>query len=403
MKTTGSRAHDEIFAQALGLAGRERLAFLAERCGADAGLRREVGALLEGAEAPDERLERHVGRARQQLLRSLVAADADSQEDLTGQRFGAWQIDEKVARGGLATVYRAHREDVESGASAAFKVLRRGLDTDDVVARFRAERQILSSLDHPSISRILDGGALPDGRPFLVLEFVDGEPITAYCEARELDLPARLRLLIDVLRALHHAHLHRVVHRDVKPSNVLVSDAGEVVLVDFGIAKLLDPDAEPGAAAMTGAGTALLTPGYGSPEQCMGRAVTPASDVYQAGLMLYELLTGQRPSGGRPADRGFSVPPPGVALRGTPRNERVRGDLDAIVGKATHFDAAMRYATADEMARDLERHLDGRPVLARSDSPAWRVPGPGLRDPRRMRWVAVAAIGIAAYVLTEAA
>lgn len=368
LNLTRTRLRDEIYGQALGLRGRERLDLLAARCGSDVVLRREVEALLDAAEAPDDRLDRHFKAARERLWRRLRADGADAPEDLAGQRIHGWRIDERISDGGLATVYRAHRDGAEFEQKVAFKVLRRGVDNDDVVARFRAERQFLSSLDHPSIARILDGGALADGRPFLVLEFVDGLPITAYCEKRELDLKARVRLLIDVLGALHHAHMHQIVHRDVKPSNVLVSDEGGVVLLDFGIAKRLDAEVGQHASAMSGTGMALLTPGYASPEQYAARAVTTASDIYQAGLMLYELLTGRRPFDGRPEDAGFSVPPPSVALRGTDRCQDVHGGLDAITGKATQFDAALRYATADEMARDLQRCIEGRSVAAMRDA-----------------------------------
>lgn len=402
MNAARTRLLDEIYVQALGLNGRDRRAFLARRCGEDDELRREVLALLAAADAADDRLDRQVGAVRERLWRAMTEADGDSQEDLAGQCIGGWRIDEKVARGGLATVYRARGEGARSARSAAFKVLRRGLDTDDVIARFRAERQILASLHHPSIARMLDAGALADGRPFIVMEFVDGEPITAYCEQRGVDTSGRLRLLVEVLHALHHAHLNRVVHRDVKPSNVLVSREGKVVLLDFGIARLLDGGRASGASPMTGAGVSLLTPGYASPEQYSGQFVSTASDVYQAGLMLYEFLTGERPFEGKPADSGFLVPPPSAALRRTPRHEAVRGDLDAITRKATQVDAALRYASAEEMARDLQRHLAGRPVLARQDALRDRLrrlePRPWLTTA-----ITVAAAGAVAWAVSQTA
>jgi len=397
-----TRLLDEIYVQALDVNGQDRRAFLARRCGDDGELRREVLALLAAADGPDDRLERHVGAVRERLWRAMTEADARSQEDLAGQLIGGWRIGEKVSRGGLATVYRARGEGIRSARSAAFKVLRRGLDTDDVIARFRVERQILASLHHPSIARMLDAGALADGRPFIVMDFVEGEPITSYCENRDVDTAGRLRLLVEVLRALHHAHQHRVVHRDVKPSNVLVSRDGKVVLLDFGIAKLLAAGGAPGASSLTGAGTSLLTPGYASPEQHSGRLVTTASDVYQAGLMLYELLTGERPFEGKPADSGFAVPLPSATLRGTSRHDAVRGDLDAITRKATQVDVAARYASADEMARDLLRYLDGQPVLATQDLRDgfhWLAP----QKPWLTTAIAVAAAGAAAWAASETA
>jgi eukaryotic-like serine/threonine-protein kinase len=242
-----SRLIDEIYSRALALAGEERRRLLNESCADDAELRRRVEALLAAAESAGSRLDDRFETARERLWHSLLAADAEAPESLTGLRIHSWRIGERISRGGLATVYRAHRDDGAFEQTVAFKVLRRGLDTEDVVSRFRAERQILSSLVHPSIAQVLDGGALPDGRPFLVLEYVDGLPITDYCEARAVDTAGRVRLLIEVLRALHHAHTRLVVHRDVKPSNVLVSDEGHVVLLDFGIAKLLDAETLPGA------------------------------------------------------------------------------------------------------------------------------------------------------------
>lgn len=337
---------------------------------------------------------------RERLWRDLVAGDAEAREDLSGQRIHSWRIDELISRGGFATVYRAHRDDDAFEQTVAFKVLRRGLDTEDVVARFRAERQILSSLAHPSIAQILDGGALPDGRPFLVLEFVRGQPITEYCDTHKIDIPGRIRLLIEALRALHHAHTHLVIHRDVKPSNILVSDEGHVALLDFGIAKLLDAEALPGGANMTRTGMALLTPGYASPEQQAGETITTATDIYQSGLLLYELLAGRRPFEAKPATRDAPVPPPSAALRGTARHKAVRGDLDAITRKATHLEPALRYASADEMVQDLQRYLEGRPVLAQPDTLSYRLRKLTSRRPWLMPLLAIVIVGVLAYLVT---
>jgi len=391
---------DRIYTGALELSGTERRHYLDQHCGDDAGLRGEVDALLAAAETDGDPLEQRVQAAREHLWRSLLESGDEVEEELSGQRFHNWRIERRLARGGLATVYLAQRDDGEFVQQAAFKVLRRGLDTDDVVARFRAERQILSSLEHPSIARILDGGALPDGRPYLVLEYVDGRPITDYCVERKLDLHARLRLLIRVLRALHHAHRHLVVHRDVKPSNVLVSAEGEVKLLDFGIAKLLEPGPFPTGALHTRTGIALLTPGYGSPEQHAHEAVTTASDIYQAGLLLYELLTGEFPFDGDPSAVAFEVPPPSQRLRGTPLYRHVRGDLDAITRRAAHADPAQRYASAGEMRLDLEHFLAGRPVQAQPDRLGYRLRKLAGRNPWLMPLLAVVVLGTIAYVVT---
>ena len=398
----GERARqvDRLFAGALERTGAARSEYLAGECSEDADLRARVEDLLCAAEDGDDPFERPVETVREDLWRTMLAASDDAEEDLSGERFHNWRIDRRLARGGLATVYLAQRDDGEFVQQAAFKVLRRGLDTEDVVARFRAERQILSSLEHPSIARILDGGALPDGRPYLVLEYVDGLPITEYCRSRDLELAGRLRLMIRVLRALHHAHRHLVVHRDVKPSNILVAGEGEVKLLDFGIAKLLDGGRTGADATHTRTGVALLTPGYGSPEQHAGAAVTTASDIYQAGLVLYELLTGEFPFAGRPAAAKFVVPPPSERLRGTPLYRLVRGDLDAITRRAAHADPTQRYASADEMLRDLERYLAGRPVQAQPDTLAYRVRKLAGRNPWLLPLAGVMLAGSVAYVVT---
>jgi serine/threonine-protein kinase len=308
--------------------------------------------------------------ARRSLFREMLDECGDSGEDLSGTRVGRWELTSRLARGGLATVYKARRADGEFDQTVAFKVMRRGLDTDDLIARFRAERQILSSVEHPAIAQILDGGALDDGRPYLVLEYVDGETITDYCESRAVDERGRLVLLLEVLRALHHAHRYLVVHRDVKPSNVLVSKNGHVTLLDFGIAKLLDPAAMPGASTLTRTGVSLMTPRYGSPEQLAGQPVTTASDIYQVGRVMAELL---------------SMP---------------AGDLAAIVQKAMHADPAQRYASADEMRKDIQRYLDGLPVIARPDSLAYRFSKLARRRPWLLPVIAVVTLGIAAYMVT---
>lgn len=388
---------DRIFTRALELSGNERQAYLDDAC-PDVEVHSTVLALLDAATS--NQLDQRIDAVRERLWSEVFAADESNAENLAGQRFGNWRIEQRLARGGLATVYLAHRDDGEFDQKAAFKVLRRGLDTDDVIARFRAERQILSSLDHPSIAQILDGGALPDGRPFLVLEYVDGEMITNYCKRLNVDIRGCVTLMIDVLRGLHHAHRHTVVHRDIKPSNILVSTEGNVALLDFGIAKLLDPRALPGSSTMTRTGVSLLTPGYGSPEQRAGEAVTTASDIYQAGMVLYEMLTGRRPEFANQDGQPVDAQPPSKQLQGTPRYRQVHGDLDAITLKAMQADPARRYGSANEMVNDLERFLDGRPVLAQPDTLAYRFTKLTGRRPWLLPGMAMAALGLVAYVVT---
>jgi eukaryotic-like serine/threonine-protein kinase len=390
---------DEIYRAALALSGAEREALLEERTKGDPVLHQHLLSLLQASEASDERLADRFSGIRERLWKALLAKDDDSEEDLSGQRVGVWLIEERIARGGLATVYLAHRDDGTFDQTVALKVLRRGLDTDDVIARFRVERQILSALDHPAITQILDGGALDDGRPYLVLEYVDGLPITTYCQKNNVSIRDRVVLLIDVLRALHHAHKHLVVHRDVKPSNILISTDGHVALLDFGIAKLLDPRSLPGASMMTRTGVSLLTPSYASPEQHAGHPVSTASDIYQVGLVMYELLTGKQPFNA-PNQRESGRPWPSRELRGTPQYKLVRGDLDAITLKAMHVDPAQRYASADEMVLDLTRYLDGLPVIARPDTLGYRFAKLAKRRPWLVPAVAISLLGVAAYVAT---
>jgi serine/threonine-protein kinase len=387
---------DVIFTRSLELSGAALEEYLAQHCDDD-GVRRDVRWLLEASKVPADRFETPYSGARDRLLADVVAADVAPEEDLTGQRAGNWRIDRRIARGGLATVYLARRDDGEFDQTVALKVLRRGLDTDDVVARFRAERQILSALDHPAIAKILDGGALPDGRPYLVLEYVDGIPITEHCVRARTSIDGRVRLVMRVLQALHHAHKHLVVHRDIKPSNVLVSSEGNVALLDFGIAKLLDPEAVPGASTFTRTGVSLLTPGYGSPEQQACKAVTTASDIYQVGVVLYEMLTGEQPAFARDGD---DAGPPSRRLQGTNAHAKVHGDLDAIVQKAMQADPARRYGSASEMLADLERYLDGRPVFAQPDSLGYRLRKLLKRRPWVLPMSALLVLGVIGYVVT---
>lgn len=394
---------DRIYSEALELSGDERGAYIKAECGNDEALKKRVVELVAAAEASADGFDGRFSLIRDRLLEEVLGGDpvgSQESEDLSGSRINNWRLEKQLARGGLATVYIAHRDDGEYDQRAAFKVLRRGLDTDDVVARFRAERQILSALDHPAIAGILDGGALEDGRPYLVLEFVDGKSITEYSSDNDLSVRQRVALFLNVLRALHHAHRHLIVHRDIKPSNIMVSNAGHVSLLDFGIAKLLDPGAVPGASALTRTGISLLTPGYCSPEQHAGDPVTTASDIYQAGAVLYELLTGKRPRAAGEKDDFTASSAPSQSLQGSADLADVRGDLDAIVFRAMHPDPLQRYASAEEMAADLERYLDGLPVIAGPDTLRYRLVKFAKRRPLVLPAALAALIAIGGYIAT---
>ncbi len=290
-------------------------------------------------------------------------------------QIGPWRLEEELGRGGMGTVYRARRDDGAFEQTVAIKLVRPELSSEMLRRRFLAERRILASLEHPNIARVLDGGATDDGVPYLVLEHVAGEPIDAYANARALAIEQRLRLVIQVCDAVHHAHQKLVLHRDIKAANVLVDESGVPKLLDFGIAKLLTP--EPAEVDWTALGFARpLTPEWASPEQLRGEPLTTASDVYSLGVLLYVLLSGRRPNryGGESvesfataiatAPAATLIPARGGEVAPGVDRRRLRGDLDRIVRKALDPDPGRRYAAASELAADLERFLHGLPVEA---------------------------------------
>jgi serine/threonine protein kinase len=257
--------------------------------------------------------------------------------------------------------------------------VRRGLDTDDILSRFRAERQILAQLDHPNIARLIDAGSTEDGLPYFVMEHVAGEPISSFCDARKLDTEERLELFRSVCSAVTYAHQHLVVHRDIKPSNILVTGDGVPKLLDFGIAKVLHTDG--GQEAQTLTGTRVMTPEYASPEQVRGGTITTSSDIYSLGVLLYELLTGQKPYRltththdeiSRAIVEQVPERPSGVAGGSSADRKALRGDLDKIVLMALRKEPERRYASVAQFSADIERHLAGRPVLAHKDTVSYR-------------------------------
>jgi serine/threonine-protein kinase len=339
----------QIFDAAVDVDPASRPAFLDERCAGDPQLRQQVESLLLHYGGDASRLDAAIDGA--------LAASAFAPNPEAGQRLGPYRIERPLGEGGMGMVYLAVRDDEVYRKQVAIKVLRAGLGSGSMQARFRSERQILAQLDHPNIARLLDGGTTGAGVPYLVMEYVAGEPITSWCDRRSLPLRGRLELFRNVCAAVEYAHAHLVVHRDLKPSNILVTDDGTPKLLDFGIAKLLSGDN--GAAftvPVTEAGLRLMTPEYASPEQVRGDPVTTSCDVYALGVVLYELVTGRRPVTfesrtpieieRRIADH---VPPaPGTG-----------GDLDNIILLALDKDPARRYATVDQLDADVARHLDG--------------------------------------------
>ncbi len=324
-----------LFEEAAGLAPRERARFLQARAGGDAELVRRVEALAEADARPHAQLDRSATELLHEL-RNEPPADA-----LCGTVFGSYRVDAWVSSGGMAHVYRATRRTAGTERRVALKVLRPGLDTEAFLERFRRERQLLASLEHEHIVTFLDAGALPDGRPWLVMEYVEGESLVRW--GQDQPLRRRLELFLQVAAAVQYAHQKLVVHRDLKPSNVLVTDQGVPKLLDFGVATALESE-EPNGARTP------LTPAYASPEQLRGEAVTTASDVWSLGVLLHELATGALPGDGT----------------------TLSGDLDAIVRRALAQDPARRYRSADLLSDDVRRHLAGEPVSARPDAWTYR-------------------------------
>lgn len=295
------------------------------------------------------------------------------------RRIGPYRLVRELGEGGMGTVYLAVREDDHYCTEVALKLLRHGLETASAVARFRDERQILARLEHPGIVRLLDGGSTDEGSPYLVMERVDGVPIHRWAEAHALGVAARVVLFRRVCAAVAYAHQMLVIHRDLKPGNILVTPDGSPKLLDFGIARWHGPDAEVRRAAQTRTGMRLLTPEYASPEQVRGEPTTTLSDVYSLGVVLYELLTdapvqcvtGEGLEALRAAMEAEPRRPSSVAPRA--RRRALAGDLDNILLKALHRDPHRRYASVEQLSADLERYLDGRPVQARAPTLGYRV------------------------------
>ncbi len=319
-------------------------------------------------------------------------ADGAEQGLRDGDRLGAWRVRRLLGRGGMGVVYLCERADGAFVQKAALKIVDAPALGSQLIQRFTAERQILASLEHPNIAALLDAGTTPDGLPYLVMEYVDGEPIDRYCDAARLPVRERLALFVDVCHAVQAAHARLVVHRDIKPGNILVTGDRVVKLLDFGIAKLLDPDADTTAGQPR---TRLLSPEFASPEQIRGHAVTTQSDVFSLGVLLHVLLCGHRPAqpGGHRApgavQRNFDhdpLPPSEraasshdgrdiwAARRTTPARlcRQLRGDLDNIVQMALRSEPERRYLSALRMAEDVQSYLAGRPVVARPNTVAYR-------------------------------
>lgn len=425
---------DALFAEALERSPHERPAFLEVATRDDPELRLEVEQLLEDVQPAESLLGESVSQYAEPFLIRLQAelSDEDARDVAPGGRIGPYRVLRELGRGGMGAVFLAERADDAFEKQVALKLVKRGMDTDEVLRRFRYERQILASLEHPNIARLYDGGAAEDGRPYLVMEHIEGRPVTAYCDERRQPLDERVRLFETICEAVQFAHRNLVVHRDIKPSNILVDASGTVKLLDFGIAKLLVPS-DSDTAVETRAELRPVTPEYASPEQLAGRPVTTASDVYALGVVFYELLTGRRPrdrysrapeanrrsSAASETERPSSVverplrqrpgevqppTPADIAGRRGTTSERLRrrllGDLDTISLTALAEEPERRYQSAEQLLADVRRYLNGYPVLARGESMLYRA-----RKFVRRHTLAVgfsAALGLLAAAFTAA-
>jgi eukaryotic-like serine/threonine-protein kinase len=391
----------EIFNAALETDEQQRRAYLDEICGDDKELRDEIDLLL----ASFNKAEDFFGGFA--VADALKVNDSNEGEKLTGRRIGPYLLVKEIGRGGMGAVYLATRADEQFKTHVAIKLIKRGMDSEDILRRFRNERQILASLNHPNIAKLLDGGTTEEGLPFFVMEYIEGQPLTDYCDSHRLSTLERLKLFREICAAVQHAHQNLIVHRDLKPGNIVITPDGTPKLLDFGIAKFLNPSLSPNTIAPTATMMRMMTRDYASPEQVRGEPITTASDIYSLGVLLYELLTGHHPY-------QFKTPLPseiervicesvperpsamvtrteiingfdGTAVTITPElvsstregqpdrlKRALTGDPDNMVLMAMRKEPQRRYASVAEFSEDIRRHLEGLPVIATKDTFGYR-------------------------------
>jgi serine/threonine protein kinase len=390
----------QIFDGALERTPKDRAAYLRVVCARDDAMRREVESLL----ASHDDASGFLAKPAADLGHTLHYSGEESGEYPAGFRAGPYQLEKRIGRGGMGSVWLAASPG--NGVKVAVKLVKRGMDTSEILRRFRMERQVLASLDHPNIARLIDGGSTPEGMPYLAMEYVEGTPIDQFCEARASAITERLKLFLDVCAAVQYAHQNLVVHRDIKTANILVTQKAVVKLLDFGIAKLLRTDLSTLEMAQTRPELRPMTLDYASPEQVRGEAITTSTDVYSLGVLLYKLLTGKMPYGvttrspeairqailqtdpRRPSaviltDDTHAIPQATqkieVATAETRSLARKRlkkklsGDLDTIILKALRKEPQNRYLSVEQFSEDIRRYLDGRPVSARIYTPGYRM------------------------------
>ena len=390
-----------IFHRLMTLEGAERAAFLTEACVDDRELYRVAASMLAQHQTGDDPILDVIGSSVDTLVR-------EQSSRMPVQRLGVYRLIEEIGYGGMGTVYLGERDDRQFRQRVAVKLVNRGIVDNRILSRLKSERQILATLNHPNIARLLDGGTSEDGVPYLVMEYIEGEALLDFCDHRRLKVSERLRLFQKVCSAAHYAHRNLIVHRDLKPSNILVTDDGTPKLLDFGIAKLLDVGDSSHTMALTQANAVPMTPDYSSPEQIRGDTITTGSDVYALGVVLYELLCGERPLriNSKPPREMFRLiceqtprapssrigetttsAVPGdldmdvlserqiAANRATTSDRlrrRLRGELDNIALTALRKEPDRRYVSAQQLADDIERHLTHQPVLAQPDTFSYR-------------------------------
>jgi len=382
-----------LLAQALEVLPSDRSAFLERMCAGDSALRSEIESLVEAGDRAS------LGFLETPAMVDLAGIPAEPRASWIGRRIGPYQIVQKIGIGGMGEVYSAFRADDQYRKEVAIKLVRGGWDSQAVIGRFKNERQLLASLDHANIAHLLDGGTTEDGAPYFVMDLIEGRPITEYCDRHQLPPAGRLRLFLEVCSAVQYAHQRLIIHRDIKPGNILVTEEGIPKLLDFGIAKMVDANTVPASAEPTVTLFRALTPGYASPEQVNGEVITTASDVFSLGVVLYELLTGRNPyfrSDSTPQQVARAVceeepAKPSTAVRrraqadaGRRReaaagpiaaeklSKTLRGDLDNIILMALRKEPQRRYASVEQFATDIRRHLDNLPVIARKDTAKYR-------------------------------
>jgi serine/threonine protein kinase len=420
----------EIFEKAILLGEGEQRVFLERQTEGRPEIRSEVEKLLRGRKRIPSWLD-------QPVIGSSVSPAQLEAPDITGRRLSGYTLLREIGRGGMGHVYLAERSDGAFRKQAAIKLVLPSAHMGSITARFQHEREILASLDHPNIARLLDGGITEEGWPYFVMEYVEGQPVDRWCDERKLSVTQRIALFRDVLAAVRYAHQHLVVHRDLKPGNIFVTRDGAVKLLDFGIAKVLSSDGS-GLPADTVTLAQVMTPEYASPEQVNGEPITTLTDVYSLGVILYELLTGHRPyrllsaamhemarviaevepsrpsyvvsttESGSGRSQGPITPDSVSAVReGDPARlrKRLSGDLDAILLMALRKEPERRYSSAESLAKDLERHLQNRPIAAREATPWYRLKRFCMRNPGAVAagvLLAISFLGSGAAIVMQA-